>query len=154
MVLLQQQHRDPAWNRSLGAYWRSLPPRGRVYTKEAFTDAHLRLLQDARLVRGDPNPMPTLKLAGARRSPAARTARACRRARPPSRLCSARGRRRTMRDCTAPGRARCTRDCGRRWPARASRCRTLCTRQPWCGARGAARRDSPPAVTNSMSSPA
>ncbi len=51
MVLLQQQHRDPAWNGSLAAYWRSLPPRGRVYTKEAFTDAHLRLLQDARLVR-------------------------------------------------------------------------------------------------------
>lgn len=62
MVLLQQQHRDPAWNRSLAAYWRSLPPRGRVYTKEAFTDAHLRLLQDAALVRAYRNPMPTLTI--------------------------------------------------------------------------------------------
>ena len=53
MVLLQQQHKDPKWNASLAPYWRSLPPLGALYTKEAFTDEHLALLQDEQLVRSN-----------------------------------------------------------------------------------------------------
>ncbi len=51
MVLLQQQVKDPVWNRTLGPYWRSLPPHGAIYTKEIFAEDHLRLLQDPQLVR-------------------------------------------------------------------------------------------------------
>lgn len=51
MVLLQQQVKDPEWNRTLGPYWRSLPPHGAIYTKENFAEDHLRLLQDPQLVR-------------------------------------------------------------------------------------------------------
>ena len=53
MVLLQQQHKDPAWNASLAPYLRSLPPLGALYTKEGFTDEHLALLQDEQLVRSN-----------------------------------------------------------------------------------------------------
>ncbi|KAK9828394.1 hypothetical protein WJX81_003722 [Elliptochloris bilobata] len=49
VVLLQQQHRDTGWNDSLAPYWRSLPQPGELYTKEAFIDEHLRLLQDQQL---------------------------------------------------------------------------------------------------------
>ena len=53
MVLLQQQHKDLDWNASLAPYWRLLPPLGALYTKEAFTDEHLALLQDEQLVRSN-----------------------------------------------------------------------------------------------------
>ncbi len=49
--MLRKRAAQPEWWAAYQPYWQSLPPVGRVYTKECWRPEHLAPLQDAALVR-------------------------------------------------------------------------------------------------------